>query len=334
MRGLGGGAIGQALGVAGAPVRNIALALLPKNEDEKLGYFGSALAVSRDGLFEFFWVKPGSYFIQTANNVLFGATDQNETGVNKKLFGRHAVMVSNEDLKDIVVPLNAGATLTGAIVTEGARPQTPPVDPPSAKTAPPQPTVQLAPADSTENRPYTARSNADGTFELHDLGPERYRVNVNGLPDGIYIKSIHFGNEDITNGILDLTTGLGGVIEVKLAPNAADVSGTVHNDKSETVGDVQVTLGPASAEFAAQTLFFRQARTNSDGKFTIKNLPPGDYRILAWEEVDNGLVSDPEFRTHFDDASVLVKLSEGSHENSDLKLLARDAIEVEAAKVR
>jgi hypothetical protein len=55
---------------------------------------------------------------------------------------------------------------------------------------------------------------------------------------------------------------------------------------------------------------------------------------LAWEEVDFGLVSDPEFRSHFDSRSVVVKLSEGSHENSDVKLLARDAIEVEAAKAR
>src|SRR5258708_3228479 len=159
------------------------------------------------------------------------------------------------------------------------------------KSPPPLPSAQLVPADSIENRPYTARSNADGTFEMHDLGPERYRVKVNALADGIYVKSIHFGNEDVTKGILDLTSGTGGVIDVKLSQNAADVSATVHN-------------------------------------------APGEYRICAWEEVDRGLVSDPEFRSHFDSRSVVVKLSEGSHENSDVALLSRDAIEVEAAKVR
>ena len=95
-----------------------------------------------------------------------------------------------------------------------------------------------------------------------------------------------------------------------------------------------MTLGPASAELAAQSLFFRDTRTGPDGNFTIKSLPPGEYRILAWEEVDYGLGSDPEFRPHFDSRSVVVKLSEGSHETSDVALLSRDAIEVEAAKVR
>jgi hypothetical protein len=324
---------GKIVDSTGAPVRNILLALVPKSNGS-LGYLGSPLSNTRDGTFDFFWVTPGSYFLQTAHNIMTGASDQNETAINKKLFGRRAVTVSNEDLKDIVVTLNAGATLTGVIVTEGAAPEPPPTDPSSAKTAPPLPSVQLVPADSADNRPYTARSNADGTFEMHDLGPERYRVKVNGLADGIYVKSIHFGNEDATNGILDLTSGTGGVIDVKLAPNAADVSGTVRNGNGETVMGVQVTLGPASAEVAAQSLFLQQTNTGQDGKFSFKNLPPGEYRILAWEEVDRGLVSDPEFRSYFDSRSTVVKLSEGSHENLDVNLLSRDAIEVEASKVR
>ncbi len=328
---------GKIVDSTGAMVRMMALALFPKNAGANPSFSGRNITITRDGVFDFNNVRPGSYVMQPANNVFFGANDQNETGANKKLFGRYAVTVSNEDLKDIAFPLSAGATLTGTVVTEGATPQPPPTEGSSAKIAakaPPLPTVQLMPADNADMSPYTARSNPDWTYEVHDVAPERYRVNVNGTGDGIYVKSIRFGNEDVTNGILDLTTGIGGVMEVKLAPNAADVSGAVHNDKSETVGDVQVTLGPASAEVAAQTLFFRQTRTNQDGKFTFKNLPPGEYRICAWEEVDGGLASDPEFRAHFDSSSVVVKLSEGSHENSDLKLLSRDAIEVEASKVR
>src|SRR5260370_38151146 len=142
--------------------------------------------------------------MQPANNVLYGASDRNETGTNKKLFGRFAITVSNEDVKDIVVPLNAGATLTGSIVTEGAAQQVPPATPASL------PAVQLVMADSDDLRPYTARSNADGTFELHDVPPERYRVHVTGSADGAYVKSIRFGNEDITGGVLDLTSGNGG----------------------------------------------------------------------------------------------------------------------------
>ncbi|HEV2688316.1 MAG TPA: carboxypeptidase-like regulatory domain-containing protein, partial [Bryobacteraceae bacterium] len=322
---------GKIVDPSGALVRNTALALFPKNASPTAGYTGRNLAISRDGNFEFSSVRPGSYFVEPAMNVFFSGGDQNETGTNKKLFGRYAVTVSDADLKDIVVSLNAGATLTGTIATEDGPTQPPPTGGSSTAPAPkppPLPTVRLAPADSAVVNPYNARSNADGTFEVRDLAPERYRINVDGTADGSYVKSIRFGNEDVTHGILDLTPGMGGAIEIRLSANAADVSGTVHNDKSETVGDVVVTLGPASVETAAQTLFFRQTRTSANGQFKLRNLPPGDYRLLAWEEVDGQLITDPEFRARFDSNSVVVKLSDGSHETSDLKLIGRDAIEV------
>jgi len=325
---------GKIVDPAGVPVRSMALSIVSRNASPNLGFTGRNLAISRDGNFEFNSVRPGSYIIEPAMNVFFGSNDQNETGTNKKFFGRHPLTVSDEDIKDIVVSLNLGATLTGAITTEdGATPPTNGSAAGASAKPPALPSVRLEP-DSAVMSPYNAKSNTDGTFEVHDLAPERYRVVVSGTPEGSYVKSIRFGNEDITHGILDLTAGIGGVVDIKLSPNAADVSGTVNNDKSETVGDIVVTLGPASVEAAEQTLFLRQTRTDQNGHFKLSNLPPGEYRLLAWEDVDGSLLSDPQFRAHFDSNSVVVKLMEGAHETSDLKLLARDAIELEAAKVR
>src|SRR5258708_25204125 len=167
---------GKIVGSTGAPVRNIPLALLPKSNAGGLG-FGSPLSLTRDGLFDFFLVTPGSYFLQTSHNVLTGASDQNETAVTKKLFGRHALTVSNEDLKDIVVPLNAGATLTGTIVTEGAEPQPPPADPSSTKTPTPLPSVQLIPPDSIANTPYTPQTTSHESSHSPNLPPHRSPVN-------------------------------------------------------------------------------------------------------------------------------------------------------------
>jgi hypothetical protein len=65
----------------------------------------------------------------------------------------------------------------------------------------------------------------------------------------------------------------------------------------------------------------------------MKSLPPGDYRVIAWEDVDPNLVQDPEFRARFDGNSATVKLSESSHETTDPKLVSRETIESEAAKL-
>jgi len=222
--------------------------------------------------------------------------------------------------------------LTGTITTEadGAAPAT--AD--STAKAPSTPTVRVMPANGDNFGSVNARANPDGTFEVHDIQPDRYRVTVGGMGSGVYVKSIRFGNEDITYGVVDLINVPGGQLDIKLSRHAAQVQGTVHNDKGETVADAQVTLAPIAAELAATDLLFRSARTNSTGQFTLRNLPPGEYRVLAWEEVSAEILNDPEFRAHFDSSATTVKLSEDSHESVDLKQVGKDAIELEAAKVR
>ena len=330
---------GKIVDSSGAPVRRMAMALTPKNALPGLGFTGRSLTISNDGAFDFPHVRPGNYTIEPANNVFFGGNDQNDTGSNKKIFGRFPVAVTNEDVKDLVVTLGLGPVVTGNIVTEGGESQPPPESdgnkPQQQQQAnKPVPTVRLAPVDSTILSGYNARSKPDGTFEQADIAPERYRVEVNGLTDGAYVKSIRFGNEDITYGVLDLTAASGGAIDIKLSPNGASVSGSVHNDKSEAVGDVVVTLAPASMEAAQKTLFFRQTRADASGKFRFRGIPPGEYRVLAWEEVDNELLGDPEFRAHLDSNGALVKLTEGARETADVIMIPREAIEMEAAKVR
>jgi len=329
---------GKIVDSSGAPVRRMAMALVAKNTLPGLGFIGRSIAISNDGVFDFVHVRPGNYSIEPANNVFFGGSDQNDTGSNKKIFGRYPVAVTNEDIKDLVVNLGSGAVVTGNIVTEGGESPPPPESdgnkPQQQPTNKPLPTVRLAPLDSTIISGYNARSKPDGTFEQADIAPERYRVEVSGLAEGAYIKSVRFGNEDITYGVLDLTAGSGGAIDIKLSPNGAAVSGSVHNDKSETVGDVVVTLAPASVETAQKTLFFRQTRTDASGKFRFRGIPPGEYRVLAWEEVDNEQLGDPEFRAHLDSNGAVVKLIEGARETADVIVIPREAIELEAAKVR
>jgi protocatechuate 3,4-dioxygenase beta subunit len=321
-------------GSSGGAVRNLGVQMIPKTENpHALPFSARHIALARDGNFEFLNVLPGVYVIGPALNVMFGGVDQND-GAPKKLFGRYVVTVSNENISDIVVSFGSGSSLTGIIHAETNA--APPTQESTAGTSPqpstPLPSVRLVAEDNTINA-YSARTAADGTFELHDLAPERYRVTVNGIPDGTYVKAVRFGDQDITHAVLDLTAGSPGSLDIVLSPNAADVSGTVLNEKGDAVADASVTLGPMSPETAAQTQFFRQTRTDQNGRFTMKSLPPGDYRVIAWEDVDPNLVQDPEFRARFDGNSATVKLSESSHETTDPKLVSRETIESEAAKL-
>ncbi len=320
---------GKLVDATGAAIQNDMALSLNKAGDPNAAGLGTI--VISHASFDFTDVTPGSYRIETANNVAF-STLSNIT-INKKLFARYAVTVDDQDVNDISIALHTGPALSGTITAEGAVNASPTANP-ATLADPKPPSIALEPVEYLDAVRANVTAKADGTFEIHDLSPERYRIEVNGLPEGSYVKSIRMGDEDITSGILDLSEGSGGVIDIRLSPNGATVSGTVQNTNGDAVGDVLVTLGPEAVETAKQTLFLRTTRTDQDGKFTIKGLPPGDYRVLAWEEVDEQLVTDPEFRAHFDDSSAIVKLSENSQVTPELKLVPREAIESEAGKAQ
>ena len=133
---------------------------------------------------------------------------------------------------------------------------------------------------------------------------------------------------------LDLTGGSGGALDILLSPNAADVTGVVRNDKGETIPGVLVTLWSPGQAPAGTADSYRFANTDQSGGFRLSNLAPGEYRIVAWEDIEPGLAQDPDFRKRFESQAASVTLRDNSHDTADVKLIAKDAIEAEAAKVR
>ena len=110
-----------------------------------------------------------------------------------------------------------------------------------------------------------------------------------------------------------------------MSPNAAHVTGTMRDSDGALLEGVTVS--------AWSDHFYVSAITGYDGAFDFPRLPPGDYRLLAWEKIDDGLDSVPEFRQKFDASALTIKLDEKAQMNVVVPLVPRDAIEREAAKL-
>ncbi len=113
-----------------------------------------------------------------------------------------------------------------------------------------------------------------------------------------------------------------------------DISGIVHGSDGMPAASVQVTLWTPGVPAVGVTDFTRTASTDPNGQFKFASLPPGDYRIAAWEQIDPGLGTVPEFRIKFESKAAAVKLAENAHENVEAPLIGHDAIEAEAAKLQ
>jgi len=163
--------------------------------------------------------------------------------------------------------------------------------------------------------------------------PEKFRLNIQGQPQGSYVKHIQFGGVDITHDYLDLTSGSGGTLEILLSPKAASVSGVVRNANGDPVPNVPVTLWtpgqPGNGVYDPP----RGANTDASGAFTLSNLAPGEYRVAAWEDIEPGLVQNPDFRARFESSAAKVVLQESSQATVDLRVVSGDTILAEMAKL-
>jgi hypothetical protein len=162
---------------------------------------------------------------------------------------------------------------------------------------------------------------------LRHLVPGIYSLDVS-LPKGAYVRSVSFGGRDVTNQSIDLTSGAGGSMAIVVAKNGGEVSGSVRDGNGDPARGATVQLWPAEGEGA------KTVKSDENGVFQFIGLPPGDYRVAAWEDLDDDLAGYAPFRALFAEQAAKVKSSDGAHEKVELKLIGRDAVAAQAQKLK
>jgi hypothetical protein len=168
---------------------------------------------------------------------------------------------------------------------------------------------------------YSDTPKDDGAFLLRNVNANTYRVQM-GRAAGLYVKSVRWGNTDITDGEIDLTSGLPPRTElaVVLGADAAELEGVVKNDNDPAEG-ATVTLVPTGSHRSAP--FYKSAVTDDAGHFTIRGIAPGSYKIFAWDKVNiNAVIYDPEFLRPYETTGQRLSLDPNGKHNAELKLIA------------
>jgi hypothetical protein len=248
------------------------------------------------GNFQIRGVVPGSY-------VLLASYDDD----GKRYTARLPLEVSDSNIEGIDLKLQAPVEIRGRVIIEESRHETGEM---VIELVPKTPEVSLS-QDSTEVK-------GDLTFKLN-AGLEQYDIGVYRLPEGFYLKSIRIGQQDITETGLDLTQGVPAEeLILVLNPNGSIAEGSVKNAKAEAASGVMVTLIP-DASHRSLRRNYKTTTTDQNGRFIIKGVPPGEYKIYAWEEMEGRAFEDPDFMKPHESEGEAVSFKEGSHETVQLK---------------
>ena len=139
----------------------------------------------------------------------------------------------------------------------------------------------------------------DGTFTLKNVGAQDYRVRVTGLPTGAYIQSGRIGSSDALNAPFSVDNSQA-ELQLQLGFSAGHVTGAVSDQKGNAAPGAEVVLVPDEARRGRNDSYFT-ATSDSNGLFNFATVPPGSYKLFAWEDIPQGAYQYPDFIRRYED---------------------------------
>jgi hypothetical protein len=104
-----------------------------------------------------------------------------------------------------------------------------------------------------------------------------------------------------------------------VSPNGGRIDGSVSGDENKPASGATVVLIPEADN--ARNDLYKTAQTDQYGRFSLRGITPGTYKLFAWDDVEPGAWQDPAFLDNYKDKGKKVTIEEKSRESADLTLL-------------
>ena len=249
---------------------------------------------STDNSFEIAGVLPGSYAVSA---FWFGD--------GRRYQARQSIEVGNSDVEGVNLTIMPGMAIPGRIIWDGK---------PSMDRN--ELLVSIAPADSSISFHSPARVQGS-SFVLKDVYDGTYRLGVLGQSKDCYIKSIRYGSSEAKEDGFTVFRGTQPPLEVTISSRGARVQGAVTDKDNLPVTGVWVVLVPDEAH-REQSRLFQKVGADQYGHYRFAGVPPGDYKIFCWDEVEDGVWEDPDFLKIFEDRGQKVSVEEADAKTVDV----------------
>jgi Carboxypeptidase regulatory-like domain len=167
------------------------------------------------------------------------------------------------------------------------------------------------------------RPAADGTFSIPRITPGDYKLVVNGLGSNYYIKDARLNQNEVLQTGMSISIPFNGSLDITLGTNPGQVAGVVADVTLKPVSGVQAVLIPE--QLRNRQDLYKNAVTDQEGRFTLRGVTPGDYRVFAWEDIEPFSYFDPGVLRQYEQQGKLVHVGEGSSQTVEVKLIPANA---------
>jgi hypothetical protein len=268
-----------------------------------------------EGRFRFTNVPPGHYklFLRSAPN--------GPSHVSPRVSAAADVVVTNEDISNVVLKLQPGVTVSGHVVFRGSRPQ-----PPADVMAQGSLEIRLDPAVpgplTRWPGPSITRPDPAGQFVLHDVFPGEYRISATQRAlTGWFLDTTTTPGADVRGQLVDVKSQDLAGITVTLTDRGGEISGSIMTDKGEPAPEYFILVYPSDEKYwTPYSLRVHGARAAEDGTFVIRGFHAGSYRLATLLDAEFGAWFDPAFLRRIDPASMAVSIADDERKVLNLRV--------------
>jgi protocatechuate 3,4-dioxygenase beta subunit len=309
----------------GKPLEGAMVSATPSGRTEAgIGIINAGGArTTKDGNFTLSSVAPGDYTL-AVRSLRIMTSDGGDMMTFRATIGGDGsdgeaanlpLTVSGEDMTNVVIVTSKGATASGRLVFEGSG------NPPAMAG------VRISAAAADMDNPLLGGGGAgqakeDGSFQLRGLAGRRLMRAAN-LPPGWTLKSVRLNGDDVTDSGVEFKPGqdVSG-LEIVATSKQTEISGTVTASNGSSIKDYTVVVFSDDPQHWSLPLsrWVAGTRPDQEGRFRVRNMPPGSYNVIAVDYVEAGSWGDPELLERLKTHARRITLSEGGSERLELKL--------------
>jgi hypothetical protein len=227
---------------------------------------------------------------------------------------RQPVTLKDDDINGLTLAPPASFSVKGTVFIDGT--------PPSGAVG----RLRIGLRRTGPNQDQAAAAN-DLTFQIDNIFPGEYRVEVQGT-NQLYIKSMTYGANDITGGVI-ANTQPGTALTIVLGADPGSIQGTVQPGVLEPGTPLIIAAIPDDGH-AARSDLYHSTQSAADGSFALAALPPGDYKLYALQSQDSDDADDRDLLKLLEGSASAVTVHAGMTEQ--VHVVPVPAAEIERAK--
>jgi hypothetical protein len=100
-----------------------------------------------------------------------------------------------------------------------------------------------------------------------------------------------------------------------------ELTGLVTNAKNVPAPEFTLVVFAADSRYwTATSRRIQSTRPATDGRYTFRNLPPGEYRLAPVYDLEPGALSDTAFLQQLEPTALRVTLQAGEKKTQDMKV--------------